>query len=91
MCVRKSPPKWFRDVFDHLRQTERTQGSKRESSHHGVIIGTIFGERIGAHLRQLGVGRGIVAQKEIDHFLDDQIAGFNDEHHFGEETGDVNA
>ena len=34
---------------------------------------------------------GVVAQKEINHFFDDQVASFNGQHHLSEESRDVNA
>ena len=34
---------------------------------------------------------GVVTQKEIHHLLDDQVASFNGEHHFSEESRDVDA
>lgn len=91
MTIVESAIEGFGDVLDHLGQTEGAQRPERQAAHHGIVVVAVFGEGVGAHLCQLGVGSGVVAEKEVDHFLDDEVTRLDDEHHFGEEAGDVDS
>ena len=89
--VREGSAERFVDVLDHLRQAETAQRAEGQAPDHGIVVAAILLEGVGAHLGQLGVGRGVVAKEEVDHLLDDQVARFDGQHHLGEETAHVDA
>ncbi len=81
----------FGDVLDHLGEAEGAQGPQGQAAHHRVVVVAVLGQGVGAHLRQVGVGRGVIAQKQVDHFLNHQIAGFDHQHHLREQPRDVDS
>ena len=60
--VRERPAERFVDVLDHLRQAETAQRAEGQAPDHGIVVAAILLEGVGAHLGQLGVGRGVVAK-----------------------------
>lgn len=48
-------------------------------------------EGVGAHLSQLRVGHRVVAQVQVNHLLDHQVAGLDCEHHLSKEPGHIDS
>mmetsp|Transcript_2488 Transcript_2488/g.7297 ORF Transcript_2488/g.7297 Transcript_2488/m.7297 type:complete len:552 (+) Transcript_2488:773-2428(+) len=89
--VGEGPAEGLVDVLDHLGQAEAAQGAEGQAADHGIVVAAVLLEGVGAHLGQLGVARGVVAEEEVDHLLDDEVARFDGQHHLREEATDVDA
>jgi len=78
-------------VLDDVRQPKRAERAEREAARDRVLVSAVLLQRVDCEERELGVGRGVVADVQVDHLLHHQVLGRRRHDHLGEEARDVDA